>query len=88
MNKVVQTPDQHYYLSELLGYDYILVYRAGKTNKVANALSRYNYAYAAFLSTNDSFFLLLEDFMPCNFFFPIYLPYITKWNINKFSIRL
>lgn len=27
MNKVVQKSDQHYYLSKLLGYDYIITYK-------------------------------------------------------------
>lgn len=40
MNQVVQPPDQHYYLIELLGYDYVISYKPGKTNKVAHALSR------------------------------------------------
>lgn len=38
MNQVVQTPKQQHYLSKLLGYDYIISYKLGKTNKVANAL--------------------------------------------------
>lgn len=37
---MVQTPDQHYYLSKLLGYDYIIRYRQGTSNTMADALSR------------------------------------------------
>lgn len=44
MNQVVQTPDQHYYLSKLLGYDYEIKYKPGKDNKVSNALSRLHFS--------------------------------------------
>lgn len=37
MNQIVPTPDQHYYLSILLGYDYVIVYKQGKTNSVADS---------------------------------------------------
>lgn len=40
MNQVVQTPEQQYYLSKLLRYDYIISYKPGNTNKVADTLSR------------------------------------------------
>lgn len=30
MNQVAQTPYQLYYLSKLLGYDYIICYKLGK----------------------------------------------------------
>lgn len=39
MNQVVQTPEQQYYLSKLLRYDYIISYKPGNTNKVADTLS-------------------------------------------------
>lgn len=34
MTQVMQTPNQHYFLTMLLGYDYDFVYRSGKDNKV------------------------------------------------------
>lgn len=27
MTEVIQTPDQHHYLTKLLGYDYVIVYK-------------------------------------------------------------
>lgn len=43
MIQVAQTSDQLYYLSKLLGYDYDIVYRSGKDNKVADTLSRLDF---------------------------------------------
>ncbi|KAF7801788.1 Retrotransposable element Tf2 [Senna tora] len=40
MHKVVQTPEQQFYLSKMLGFNFDLVYRTGRTNLVADALSR------------------------------------------------
>lgn len=40
MSQVIQTPEQQVYLSKLLGYDYSIQYKSGKTNLVADALSR------------------------------------------------
>lgn len=37
MNQIVPTPDQHYYLSILLRYDYVIVYKQGKTNSMADS---------------------------------------------------
>lgn len=42
MSQVVQTPEQHYYLSKLLGFDYMIQYKTGSSNAVADALSRTN----------------------------------------------
>lgn len=47
MNQVVQMVDQHYYLLKLLGYDYIISHRSGKSNTVADALSRQDYTDSA-----------------------------------------
>ena len=40
MEQIVQTPKQHHYLSKLLGFNYIIAYKPGKENSVADALSR------------------------------------------------
>lgn len=40
MSQVIQTPEQQTYLSKLLGYDYVIKYKLGTTNVVADALSR------------------------------------------------
>lgn len=40
MSQVIQTTEQQVYLSKLLGYDYCIQYKAGKSNMVADALSR------------------------------------------------
>lgn len=38
--QVIQIPEQYTYLAKLLGYDYSIQYRTGKSNAVADALSR------------------------------------------------
>lgn len=40
MTQVVQMPKQQMYLARLIGYDYSIQYCFGKTNMVADALSR------------------------------------------------
>jgi len=40
MNQTIQTPKQHRYLAQLLGYDFTIQYCAGRANVVADALSR------------------------------------------------
>lgn len=39
MNEVIQTPAQYYYLSKLLGYDYVILCKLRKTNTVTGDLS-------------------------------------------------
>ena len=40
MSQVIQTPEQQYYLTKLLGYEFDIEYRSGHSNAVADALSR------------------------------------------------
>jgi hypothetical protein len=39
LSQVIQTPEQHVYLAKLMGYDYTIQFKTGKTNVVADALS-------------------------------------------------
>lgn len=39
-SQVIQTPDQQKWLGKLIGYDFDIVYRPGRINTVADALSR------------------------------------------------
>lgn len=40
MNQSIQTPEQHKWLTKLVGYSYEIIYKPGKENVVADALSR------------------------------------------------
>lgn len=40
ISQVIQTSEQQYYLSKLLGYDYTIKYKADASNVIAHALSR------------------------------------------------
>lgn len=40
MSWVIQTPEQQFYLTKLFGYDYLIQYKSGKSNVMADALSR------------------------------------------------
>lgn len=49
IGQIVQSSDQHYYLSKLLGYDYEIKYKTGKDKKAADAL------YRVYLSSSSQF---------------------------------
>ncbi|GJX45785.1 ty3-gypsy retrotransposon protein [Tanacetum coccineum] len=40
MQQVIQTPSQQKYVRKLMGFDFVVEYKAGNTNQVADALSR------------------------------------------------
>ena len=62
MTQAVQTPEQHRYLARLLGFDYSIQYRTGKTNVVADALSRSSESpTASFFILSTPYFMFLED---------------------------
>jgi hypothetical protein len=50
MTQVIQTPEQQFYLSKLLGYSYEILYKPGGQNRVADALSRMHDTEAVCLS--------------------------------------
>ena len=60
MSHTIQTPDQHWYLARLLGYDYTIQYRVGKANIVADALSRSMETASIYLLSVPCF-VFLED---------------------------
>lgn len=37
---MIQTPEQQFYISKLMGFQYEILYRSGRNNQVADALSR------------------------------------------------
>lgn len=39
LDQAIQTPEQQHYLAKLLGYQYTIVYKLGRENRVADALS-------------------------------------------------
>ena len=62
MNQAIQTPEQHKYLARLLGFDYVIQYRAGKSNVVADALSRsLGSDTASLFILSVPYFTFLED---------------------------
>ena len=62
MSQTIQTPEQHRYLARLVGFDYSIQYRTGKTNVVVDALSRCSeLPSASFFILSMPHFVFLED---------------------------
>jgi len=61
ISQVIQTPEQQVYLSKLLGYDFKIQFKSGKSNVVTDALSRVDTPNQCITLTMPHF-LFLEDF--------------------------
>lgn len=64
MQQVIQTPKQRYYLTKLLGYNYEILYKPGKSNAAADALSRrpdYQKSSSSLMAISVSKFIIFED---------------------------
>ncbi|MCH80967.1 Ty3/gypsy retrotransposon protein, partial [Trifolium medium] len=61
LTQVIQTPEQQYYLSKLLGYHYEVQYKPGNTNIVADALSRAPDNSSLLLQLTVPQFLFVEE---------------------------
>jgi len=59
MEQKISTPFQQYWLSKLMGFNYVIKYKRGRENGAANALSRVSYCdiLCWALSTIESIFL-------------------------------
>ena len=62
LDQVIQMLEQQKYLAKLLGYQYSIVYKLGKENRVADTLSRQpNELMAKFLALSQVRFTLLDS---------------------------
>lgn len=67
MQQIIQTPEQQYYLTKLLGYNYEIRYKPGKNNASADAMSRNpthqpsTNSPGTFIALTMLTFLILED---------------------------
>ena len=82
MNQVIQTPELQVYLSKLLGFDYSIQYKPGKTNVVVDALSRlphYNQGQYLILSMPHPMFLeAIHDYVHSNTSFQDHIQKLTS----------
>ncbi|KAJ0568387.1 putative nucleotidyltransferase, Ribonuclease H [Helianthus annuus] len=56
-DQIIQTPDQQKWFGKLLGYDFDILYRPGKLNRAADALSRVYSSHMMAFSSHDSSFI-------------------------------
>src|SRR5262249_18468492 len=89
--QVIQTPEQHKYLTKLLGYDYSIEYKAGKENVVADALSRqHEFSYLAFSMPHFTFVdKLKQEYTTLPAFVQLIAELVAgsplKWNLRWFN---
>lgn len=91
MNQVIQTPEQQVYLSKHLGYDYSIQYKSGKTNVVADALSRlphYSQRQYLILSMPHPMFLeAIRDYVHSNTSFQDHIQQLTSLLDSQIDYR-
>ncbi|OMO96556.1 reverse transcriptase [Corchorus capsularis] len=61
MTQTIQTPEQQKWLAKLLGFNYSIVYKPGRHNLAANALSRCPEPAAQYLATSSPVFSFLDS---------------------------
>jgi hypothetical protein len=62
LDQHLATSPQHHWVSKLLGFDFIVEYKPGRTNVVADALSRRDMPEVEFQAISSLSFDLLEEF--------------------------
>ncbi|XP_031099869.1 uncharacterized protein LOC116004076 [Ipomoea triloba] len=60
LQQVIQTPEQQRYIQKLMGYHFVIEYKSGATNRVADALSRRTEETDVSLTTTSLFFALTQ----------------------------
>lgn len=64
LSQVIETPEQHTYLSKLLVYNYSIQYKIGKSNVVTDALSRAPKGPCMHISFSIPHLLFLDHLQP------------------------
>ncbi|MCH97367.1 retrotransposon protein, partial [Trifolium medium] len=87
LTQVIQTPEQQYYLSKLLGFHYDIQYKSGATNVVADALSRPEVPVVpAFHHLSVPQFLFLDELKRELLAYLVYTTLVAKLNQNPISM--
>ena len=84
ISQVIQTPEQQVYLSKLLGYDFTIHYKTGKSNVVADALSRID-TTGQCLALSVPTFVFLDDLRKQLSANPEYQTLLTKFTQDPAS---